>query len=93
MHVVLFQPEIPPNTGNVIRLCANTDPQRDSLFTKNPTDALDHAPTYPNLGTHLGFDATKKLPGEGYNRTWPEMVKMPTEVQARVDALRATTKA
>ncbi|HXZ61007.1 MAG TPA: tRNA (cytidine(34)-2'-O)-methyltransferase [Steroidobacteraceae bacterium] len=23
-HVVLFQPEIPPNTGNVIRLCANT---------------------------------------------------------------------
>lgn len=24
IHVVLFQPEIPPNTGNVIRLCANT---------------------------------------------------------------------
>lgn len=23
-HVVLLQPEIPPNTGNVIRLCANT---------------------------------------------------------------------
>ena len=23
-HVVLFQPEIPPNTGNVVRLCANT---------------------------------------------------------------------
>ena len=23
-HVVLHQPEIPPNTGNVIRLCANT---------------------------------------------------------------------
>ncbi len=22
-HVVLFQPEIPPNTGNIIRLCAN----------------------------------------------------------------------
>jgi len=22
-HVVLFQPEIPPNAGNVIRLCAN----------------------------------------------------------------------
>lgn len=24
MHVILYQPEIPPNTGNVIRLCANT---------------------------------------------------------------------
>lgn len=23
-NVVLFQPEIPPNTGNVMRLCANT---------------------------------------------------------------------
>src|SRR3954467_1070303 len=23
-HVVLYRPEIPPNTGNVIRLCANT---------------------------------------------------------------------
>jgi len=22
-HVVLFEPEIPPNTGNIIRLCAN----------------------------------------------------------------------
>lgn len=24
LHVVLHEPEIPPNTGNVIRLCANT---------------------------------------------------------------------
>jgi tRNA (cytidine/uridine-2'-O-)-methyltransferase len=24
LHVILFNPEIPPNTGNVIRLCANT---------------------------------------------------------------------
>ncbi|HEY3654880.1 MAG TPA: tRNA (cytidine(34)-2'-O)-methyltransferase [Steroidobacteraceae bacterium] len=23
-HVVLYEPEIPPNTGNTIRLCANT---------------------------------------------------------------------
>jgi tRNA (cytidine/uridine-2'-O-)-methyltransferase len=23
-HVILHQPEIPPNTGNVIRMCANT---------------------------------------------------------------------
>ena len=25
--VILFQPEIPPNTGNIIRLCANTGSQ------------------------------------------------------------------
>ena len=23
-HLVLYQPEIPPNTGNIIRLCSNT---------------------------------------------------------------------
>jgi tRNA (cytidine/uridine-2'-O-)-methyltransferase len=27
LHVVLYQPEIPPNTGNIIRLCANTGAQ------------------------------------------------------------------
>jgi tRNA (cytidine/uridine-2'-O-)-methyltransferase len=27
VHVILYQPEIPPNTGNVIRLCANTGAQ------------------------------------------------------------------
>lgn len=26
-NVILYQPEIPPNTGNVIRLCANTGAQ------------------------------------------------------------------
>lgn len=27
LHIVLFEPEIPPNTGNIIRLCANTGVQ------------------------------------------------------------------
>ena len=27
LHIVLVEPEIPPNTGNVIRLCANTGMQ------------------------------------------------------------------
>ncbi len=24
LHLILYEPEIPPNTGNIIRLCANT---------------------------------------------------------------------
>ena len=41
LHVVLFQPEIPPNTGNVIRLCANTGA---ALHLIRPLGfALDHA--------------------------------------------------
>lgn len=27
LHVVLYEPEIPPNTGNIIRLCANVGAQ------------------------------------------------------------------
>ena len=27
LHVALFEPEIPPNTGNIIRLCANAGAQ------------------------------------------------------------------
>jgi tRNA (cytidine/uridine-2'-O-)-methyltransferase len=27
LHVLLYEPEIPPNTGNVIRLCANSGAQ------------------------------------------------------------------
>jgi tRNA (cytidine(34)-2'-O)-methyltransferase len=27
LHIALFEPEIPPNTGNIIRLCANTGTQ------------------------------------------------------------------
>lgn len=27
MHIALYQPEIPPNTGNIIRLCANAGAQ------------------------------------------------------------------
>ncbi|MDR2012856.1 MAG: tRNA (cytidine(34)-2'-O)-methyltransferase [Rhodanobacter sp.] len=41
LHVVLVQPEIPPNTGNVIRLCANSGA---ALHLVRPLGfALDHA--------------------------------------------------
>ena len=41
LHVVLYQPEIPPNTGNVIRLCANSGA---SLHLLRPLGFdLDHA--------------------------------------------------
>ena len=76
------------NTSEVLfRLCANTDPERDSTIIRNPSDSLDHAPTSQNIGSHMGFDATRKLPGEGYHRGWPELVKMSDEAQRLVDAL------
>jgi 4-hydroxy-3-polyprenylbenzoate decarboxylase len=77
------------NTSEVLfRLCANTDPARDTTVIKNPSDSLDHAPSEQNIGSHMGFDATRKLPGENYHRQWPELLKMTDEAKALVDALQ-----
>lgn len=76
------------NTSEVLfHLCANTDPQRDSLFTKGPSDVLDHATSDIAVGSKLGFDATKKLAGEGFRRPWPPLIRMDEAVQKKVDAL------
>jgi 4-hydroxy-3-polyprenylbenzoate decarboxylase len=76
------------NTSEVLfRLCANTDPQRDAIFTKGPADVLDHATTDLAVGTKLGIDATHKLPGEGHRRGWPPIIKMDTGVRERISTL------
>jgi 4-hydroxy-3-polyprenylbenzoate decarboxylase len=76
------------NTSEVLfRLCANTDPQRDSIFTKGPSDVLDHATSEIAMGSKLGIDATKKLPGEGFKRPWPPLIKMDAAVKAKVEKL------
>jgi 4-hydroxy-3-polyprenylbenzoate decarboxylase len=68
-------------------LCANTDPQRDSIFTKGPSDVLDHATSEIAIGSKLGIDATKKIPGEGFKRLWPPLIKMDAAVKAKVEKL------
>ncbi len=76
------------NTSEVLfHLCANTDPQRDSIFTKGPSDVLDHATSEIAMGSKMGMDATKKLPGEGFKRTWPPLIKMDESVRKKIAAL------
>ena len=78
------------NTSEVLfRLCANTDPQRDCLFSRGPADVLDHATERVAIGTKLGIDATKKLPGEGFNRPWPPLIKMDESVEAKAKEILA----
>ncbi len=80
------------NTSEVLfRLCANTDPERDTSVIKNPSDSLDHAPSEQNIGSHMGFDATRKLPGENYRRKWPELLRMSDEARRLVDQLQKRT--
>jgi len=38
-------------------------------------------------GSKLGIDATKKLPGEGFKREWPPLIRMDEGVKRKVDAL------
>lgn len=64
LHIVLFQPEIPPNTGNIIRLCANTGMQLHLIkplgFTLDDKRmrraGLDYH-EWANLQLHDSFDA------------------------------------
>ena len=63
-HVVLVEPEIPPNTGNVIRLCANTGaqlhlveplgfPLEDSKMKRAGLDYHEYA----NMQVHKNWEA------------------------------------
>ena len=91
-YIIIVDAEVDVhNTSEVLfRLCACTDPQRDSIFTKGPADVLDHATTEMAIGTKLGLDATHKLPGEsGFHREWPPIIEMDEVVKKKVDDLLA----
>jgi 4-hydroxy-3-polyprenylbenzoate decarboxylase len=76
------------STSDILfRLCANTEPQRDTIFTKGPADVLDHATSEFAIGTKMGIDATKKLPGEGFKREWPPLIEMPAAIKEKISRL------
>ena len=62
-EIVLYEPEIPPNTGNIIRLCANTGSRRhlikpigfDMNDKKLKRAGLDYS-EYVNLQVHESFN-------------------------------------
>ena len=41
----------------------------------------------PASGSKLRIDAMKKLPGEGFKRLWPPLIKMDEGVKAEMNAL------
>ena len=66
--------------------------ERVSRLTSAATinDLLDHATSEIASGSKLGIDATKKLPGEGFKRPWPPLIKMDEAVREKIDALFKT---
>jgi 4-hydroxy-3-polyprenylbenzoate decarboxylase len=71
----------------VLKALNHIDPERDIQFTLGPVDSLDHASRFPDFGSKMGIDATRKWPSEGFTRPWPDEIRMDEETRARVDAM------
>lgn len=71
------------------RVSNNIDAKRDIIFAEGPVDALDHAADQFAYGSKMGIDATRKWKEEGFQREWPEVVKMSPEVKKRIDEIWA----
>ena len=92
--VVLFQPEIPPNTGNVIRLCANTGARlhlvRPLGFTLEDRQlkraGLDYH-EYATLQVHDDLDAALSAI-ERANGLAPRLFALSTRGTVRFDSPR-----
>lgn len=65
----------------------NIDPERDIQFVMGPIDQLDHSSRLPNYGSKMGIDATRKWPGEGFTRPWPDVIRMDEDVKKRVEGI------
>ena len=72
----------------LFHLAANCDPSRDIEHVNGPLDILDHAAPRLGAGGKIGFDATKKIPGEEVNgqpvRAYPPILKMHSDISERV---------
>ncbi len=87
--ICIFDKEVDvQDLGQVLwRLGNNIDPKRDIVFTDGPVDALDHASPLPHYGSKMGIDCTRKWKEEGFERQWPDVIKMTEEVKRQVDSI------
>ena len=69
------------------RLGNNIDPERDTCIVRGPIDVLDHSSRTLGFGSKIGFDCTRKLPAEGFDREWPDVIVMSEEVKERIDMM------
>ncbi|MBW2026892.1 MAG: UbiD family decarboxylase, partial [Deltaproteobacteria bacterium] len=62
-------------------------PRRDILFTEGPLDELDHSAERPLFGSKMGVDCTRKWPEEGFDRQWPDVIRMDEDVKQKIDKI------
>lgn len=72
----------------LFHLFAHCDPERDVEVVRGPLDILDHAAPELGVGSKLGFDATRKWPGEGMGRgvrRYPKGLGYPASVRELIE--------
>ncbi|MEM6513097.1 MAG: tRNA (cytidine(34)-2'-O)-methyltransferase [Pseudomonadota bacterium] len=87
LHLILYEPEIPPNTGNIIRLCANTgtdlhliEPLGFALDEKRLRRAgLDYH-EFASVNTHASLELCLHMLGK------PRVFALSTRGRTRYDA-------
>ncbi|SHO47891.1 conserved hypothetical protein [Nitrosotalea sinensis] len=68
-------------------ITTRADAARDTIIINNtPTDTLDPASPFVNLGSKLGIDATQKTKEEGYQREIQELVRSDESTKKKVDS-------
>jgi tRNA (cytidine/uridine-2'-O-)-methyltransferase len=92
LHVILYQPRIPPNTGNAIRLCANTGARLhlvrplgfsldDAQLRRAGLDYHEYATVQVHDSLQAALDAIAALDGAS-----PRLFALSTRGHARHDA-------
>ena len=65
------------------RCCGNgASSQQSGADLNSQLSTMNHQ---LSAGRKLGIDATKKLPGEGFKRPWPPIIRMDAAVKAKVE--------
>jgi 4-hydroxy-3-polyprenylbenzoate decarboxylase len=83
--VVDEQVDVHDEQDVLFRMGANVDWRRDTVVVDGPCDILDHAAPYCGTGAKIGIDATRKIPGEGVVRDWPEELGMSKEMVEHIE--------
>ena len=72
LNICLYQPEIPPNTGNIIRLCANTGSQLHLIkplgFSLDEKSVRRSGLDYHDLAPVVEFDSWEHYRDQQQNR-------------------------
>ncbi len=68
----------------LFQMGSNVDPRRDTVIIDGPQDILDHAAPECGASSKIGIDATRKIPGEGQVRPWPNEITMSPDIVEKV---------